>query len=43
MPRQVIVKPLEQIDVTRMIGNASRQTLIKKRGAPLVQMKILMA
>ena len=33
MPRQVIVKPLEQIDVTRMIGNASRHLYEKGRTA----------
>lgn len=33
MPRRVIVKPLEQIDVTRMIGNARKQLYGKGRTA----------
>ena len=33
MPRRVIVKPLEQTDVTRMIGSARRHLYEKGRTA----------
>jgi hypothetical protein len=33
MPRKVIVKPLEQVDVKRMIGYARKNLLIRERTA----------